>query len=231
MTKIFKKAGSEKGNALFLILIAVALFAALSYAVTQSGRGSGTIDRENAAIAASQVTQYAAALRTTVTRMVLTGTAANAVDFTTASPTGSAQVFASAGGGAVNQAPPTSAGTATAWHYLASTATNGFFVTGIGATTGQEILAYLPNMNLSACTQVNRGLGFTTTAPAVQATPVVYPAAAKEGIPSTQDAGGTSESTANATFSTPGGAQPFACFNNGTSGTPNYTYYHTLAEQ
>jgi|AntRauTorcE11897_2_1112592.scaffolds.fasta_scaffold02731_9 hypothetical protein len=72
---------NQRGNALFLVLIAVALFAALSYAVTQSGRGSGDISREKVQIQAAQIIQYVGSVEQTVQRMVLLGTPENELDF------------------------------------------------------------------------------------------------------------------------------------------------------
>jgi hypothetical protein len=62
----------NSGNVLFLILLAVALFAALSYAVTQSNRSGGNdISDEDARLVASQITQYATLMEQTVTRLRL----------------------------------------------------------------------------------------------------------------------------------------------------------------
>lgn len=72
----------QNGNALFLILIAVALFAALSYAVTQSGRGSGTIDKESAALDAAALTNYSAQLQAAYLRMrTINGCTAQKISF------------------------------------------------------------------------------------------------------------------------------------------------------
>lgn len=62
----------QKGNILFLILIAVALFAALSYAVTGSSRNSGSsIQRDKAKLIASHFLQYGAQLENAVNRLML----------------------------------------------------------------------------------------------------------------------------------------------------------------
>ena len=64
----------EKGNVLFLILIAVALFAALSYAVTQSSRsGGGDASKETNLVASGALTQYGAGVRQAVSRMMVSG--------------------------------------------------------------------------------------------------------------------------------------------------------------
>lgn len=64
---------SQKGNALFLILIAVALFAALSYAVTSSSRGGGGIDKETTRMQASILMQRAAHIERALKRIMLIG--------------------------------------------------------------------------------------------------------------------------------------------------------------
>lgn len=64
----------QKGNILFLILLAVVLFAALSYAVTQSMRGGGKDARtENADAKAADILNYFSQLDTAIQRMMLTG--------------------------------------------------------------------------------------------------------------------------------------------------------------
>lgn len=55
----------------------MALFAALSYAVTQSGRGGGGIDRETAALAAAQIVQRGSLIESVIDRMRIAGGCSN----------------------------------------------------------------------------------------------------------------------------------------------------------
>lgn len=74
---------AQKGNVLFLILIAVALFAALSYAVTSSSKGGGSgISKDKANISAAEIAQYGASLEQAITRMQVVGNCAeNQISF------------------------------------------------------------------------------------------------------------------------------------------------------
>jgi hypothetical protein len=61
---------NQKGNVLFLILIAVALFAALSYAVTQSSRTSSSgVDQDKAKLLASEIIGYASSVEQAISRI------------------------------------------------------------------------------------------------------------------------------------------------------------------
>lgn len=74
---------AQRGNALFLILIAVALFAALSYAVTRTGAGQGSISREEQLLAFSELDQFNEQLASAISRLVLVnGCALTEIGFT-----------------------------------------------------------------------------------------------------------------------------------------------------
>lgn len=209
----------ERGNALFLILIAVALFAALSYAVTQSGRGSGTIDKETAMIMAAQITQEAAAIHNAVTRMILTGTPRADIEFMPVSfwslcTTGENCVFAPEGGGAKLPTPPAGAFTqditgTTNSRALVCSPTNFAgvclwiampkAVDGIGTPAVDVFLHYL-FLTETVCRAINKGLGIS-------------------GIPVEADLVDALLDAA------PGKAA--ACIDSGNAG---YDYYHVLIE-
>lgn len=168
-----KERVSEQGNVLFLILIAVALFAALSYAVTQSTRsGGGSADREKSILSGASMTQYPSGLRTSVIRMILAGTDVSALKFNSPSNdfdslgagSPATYVFHPRGGAALYQTAPNdlmqSGGQGT-WYFNAN-----FNVPQIGidgAGDGNDLIAFLPGVTASICEQVNTEFGINTT--------------------------------------------------------------------
>jgi len=231
---------SESGNALFLILIAVALFAALSYAITQSGRGGGSVSAQTVLITAGQVTQTPADVRSSVTRMILTGVPATSVTFTGAASANDVFDQKTGGGGATDIPPPSAAcGTAAdcaAWIYAPAygpSPKNGFFVLGVGSVgvSGSDAMALLQGaggLTLQVCSAIQKGLGFSSVTPPTLLATVVMTSQANVttalGGTLGYAAGGNAQTIADAgTLSN----QDFACVSNNAK----YAYYATLIDQ
>lgn len=168
-------ANRENGNILFLILLAVVLFAALAYAVTSSMRGGGKdgSDEKSQAIAA-QIAQYATLMEQTVTRLRLSNNCSdtqisfeNSVvsGYTNASAPSDKRchVFDTAGGGMSWQGPIAEVGNQP-WVISGSTSIIGVG-TGVwssaeaatAATT--ELIMFLPITSAAVCARINQALG------------------------------------------------------------------------
>lgn len=170
MTNNQRNRQNEKGNVLFLILIAVALFAALSYVVTQSTRsGSGSTEREKNILSGASMTQYPTALRTALIRMVLGGSSIENVKFdlpgsSAFSTSTNRQVFHPTGGGALYQTGPAdlsaSGTTELAWYFNANFDVPDIGLNGVG---GNDVIAFLPGVSIGVCRQVNKELGISAS--------------------------------------------------------------------
>lgn len=98
--------GSEKGNVLFLILIAVALFGALTYAVTSSSRtGANTTEKEQAKLDQAVMDNYMSAINFGKMRLEMAG--CSSIDYTAPADQGagdkSCHIFHPDGGGVAYQ--------------------------------------------------------------------------------------------------------------------------------
>ncbi|MET4133007.1 type II secretory pathway pseudopilin PulG [Porphyrobacter sp. MBR-155] len=172
---------AQKGNALFLILIAVALFAALSYAITTSSRGGSNSNRENILISAAEITQYAGALQSAITRMrLVNGCADTTISFWTdtngdgaataadtyynpTAPTDfSCHVFHPVGGGVAPQSAPALARLSDDFSY-----NGGHPVIDVPTPTPPntaELLLALRDINRDVCLEINKAVGVPLSA-------------------------------------------------------------------
>ena len=76
-----KSSLNEAGNVLFIILLVVGLFAALSYTITQSDRGGGNIDKAQAQVVANEVIAYASSISAAVEQIRQEGFGENDIKF------------------------------------------------------------------------------------------------------------------------------------------------------
>ncbi len=230
--KGFKK---EEGNVLFLILIAVALFAALSYAVTSSTRSSGSNpNSETNLISSAQITQYPASVGTAIVRMLVSGTAINEVRFnrpseysTLDSP--SIGVFHPSGGGATYNPAPADvmvSGNAGQWVFNGGLEVPDIGLAGAG---GNDIIAYLVGIKQSICSKINDEHGLGTTIPVLDAdrsalyTTRMYDDGTTDYVLPTTDQPDIDDGSG--AFD----GQPFGCFQNTSGG--DYVYYHVVVER
>lgn len=241
MKHTLNKSQRESGNVLFLILIAVALFAALSYVVTQSTRsGGGSTEREKNILSSAQMTQYPTGLRTSIIRMVLGGTSVENIKFNDPSNFGALStntlVFHPSGGGATYQQGPAdlsaSGNDALTWYFNAN-----FEVSGVGldGSGGNDLIAFLPGVSSGVCRQVNEELGVDTEDCTALTSGVPDVALTVANVEDQMDNTYTFPGTATATIAASTGCatvfsrQASACFHNTNGNT--FTFYSVLLER
>ena len=226
---------AESGNVLFLILIAVVLFAALSYAVAGSIRTpENRSDTQTNSILASEISQYPTGLRVAIIQMLIGGSAVDTLEFNSPSAfddIGSLRdaVFHPEGGGAIFQQSPPGAMAANAqgtWYFNAHFEIDNIGMESAGTFAGNDIVAFLPGIHEGVCRHINRQMGLDAIPVATadlspeytQNMDSAYVPPAGETVIGDLGANGTDALT----------GQPNGCFRN-TDGT--HVYYHVLTER
>lgn len=168
---------SQSGNALFYILIAVALLGALSFAVSNSGRGSAQqISDDKARLYATEIIEYADAMAIGVAQLRLRGTPLESLCFDHARwgnadynhagcgdnrnhlfhPDGAALGWANAPAEAMDDAATPD----NLWHIYSDNEVQNVGTT-VGAPEGAELLLMVDELSLPICRQINGLLGVT----------------------------------------------------------------------
>lgn len=172
---------NQNGNILFLILLAIILFAALTYAVNGGLRGgdSSSAKKESVTSIAATILNYSAQMEQTINRLRLTnGCSDTQVSFENTVQSGygnsvapldkRCNVFDPAGGGMSWQVAPSGsldpamAGNFEYGQYFVSKNTRVINAgTDAGPPDGNDLLLVLPYLSVDLCQQINKSLGYT----------------------------------------------------------------------
>ena len=173
-----KNNAQASGNVIWIILIAVSLFALLTYAVTKGGRQEqSSLTKEQAGLVAAEIVQHASDIKIAVNRIMLYSggddtvisfahPSANAT-YGTYGTTPKNEIFNPAGGNAVWQSPPSGANDGSAYEFMGR-----LKITGVGsgaAAAGAELTVNLFALTASVCEEINKTLGHTWTSIPVNA--------------------------------------------------------------
>ena len=235
-----RMSSGDSGNVLFLILIAVALFAALSYAVTQSTRsGGGDASSETNLVNSAQITQYPAGIKTSITRMVISNSVDPSTlefnppaDFGTLTDT-SYGVFHPSGGGAIYALAPdsvveTSLNASKAWVFNSENEIYNIGTDGAPSVGSADIIAFLPGVKQSICTSIHNKLGLSTTFPDETADGIDYASVMDDANPGIGAGGAIIGNSGGSILN----GQPQGCFIGNNATTPvTYVYYGVLVER
>ncbi|PZQ48022.1 MAG: hypothetical protein DI551_02220 [Micavibrio aeruginosavorus] len=224
---------AESGNMLFLILIAVALFAALSYVVTYTTRsGSGDASSEKTKLIASEIFNHAISVQSAITRIYLGGCSLETLNFKSvvdgtlhenpdAPVNGHCDVFSNTGGGAVANEPDKNWTNQATYYYAGSAA-----LTNVGTTCTEascaDLVMILRGITPELCTELNKRNGILTPIASL-------PTDTQEGCPykGTFDCNGNNN--VEVIFADPElRGHSSICYNDTVHG---YTYTHALLER
>lgn len=161
---------NESGNALWFILIAIALLAALTVAITRSSdttSQNGNVERQR--IEGSDIMRYAASIQQAVEQMRLRGLSENEISFENGFVSGYAnprctdngcKVFHVEGGGITFQSAGSNA-SAQPWLFTGADSVAGVGEDGTGETSSEdnELLVILPGISQGLCGRINTELG------------------------------------------------------------------------
>lgn len=218
---------SESGNVFVFILLGIVLFAALTFTLTRGMRGenASAMTAQKAALAAADILDYAQRIQRTVDRLRRRGVSESDISFEQDNDPGynahaqpdTSKVFHADGGNASWKKPPADANDGSDWLFTGATciANMGTGATGCNSDTAsnEELLAVLPNINMTVCEEINRRLNIAN-----------IPADTGGGASTTKYTGTFADGTE---IILPGGPFSSACFSRGGS----HYFYAVLLER